>query len=73
MPPKCFKNILILCFERRFSKQNSIIRLKSNKIKQSNNFGLATPLVSIVEVVAAVNHLVASEILDLKSLQHSGL
>ena len=28
MPPKCLENIVILCFERRFSKQN--IRLKSN-------------------------------------------
>jgi len=30
MPPKFFENIAILCFERRFSKQNSVIRLKSN-------------------------------------------
>jgi len=29
-PPKFLKNIVILCFERRFSKQNSVIRLKSN-------------------------------------------
>jgi len=30
MPPKKFlENIVILCFERRFSKQNSVIRLKS--------------------------------------------
>jgi len=28
--PKLLENILNLCFERRFSKQNSIIRLKSN-------------------------------------------
>jgi len=26
--PKCFENIVILCFKRRFSKQNSVIRLK---------------------------------------------
>jgi len=29
-PPKFVKNIVILCFERRFSKQNSVIRLKLN-------------------------------------------
>jgi len=29
-PPKCLENIVILCFERRFSKQNSVIRLKTN-------------------------------------------
>jgi len=29
MPPSKFvENIVILCFERRFSKQNSVIRLK---------------------------------------------
>jgi len=31
-PPKCLKNKVILCFERRFSKQNSVIRLKSNSL-----------------------------------------
>jgi len=30
MPPKCLEHIVILCFERRFSKQNSVIRLKLN-------------------------------------------
>jgi len=29
-PPKRVENIVILCFERRFSKQNSVIRLKLN-------------------------------------------
>jgi len=28
--PKFLENIAILCFERRFSKQNSVIRLESN-------------------------------------------
>jgi len=28
--PKFLENIVILCFERRFSKQNIVIRLKSN-------------------------------------------
>ena len=28
--PKFVENIVILCFERRFSKQNSVIRLKLN-------------------------------------------
>ena len=29
-PPKFVENIVILCFKRRFSKQNSVIRLKLN-------------------------------------------
>jgi len=29
-PPKFLENIVILCFERRFSKQNSVIRQESN-------------------------------------------
>ena len=29
-PPKFVENIVILCFERRFSKRNSVIRLKLN-------------------------------------------
>jgi len=28
--PKCLKNEVILCFERRFSRQNSVVRVKSN-------------------------------------------
>jgi len=30
MPPTFLENIVIFCFERRFSRQNSVIRLKSN-------------------------------------------
>ena len=30
MPPKFLENMVILCFERRFSKQNSVIHLKSS-------------------------------------------
>ena len=30
LPQKKFENIVILCFERRFSKQNSAIRPKFN-------------------------------------------
>jgi len=30
MPPKFFENIVILCFGRCFSKQNSVLRLKSD-------------------------------------------
>jgi len=29
-PPKFLENTVILCFERRFSKQNSVIRLKTD-------------------------------------------
>jgi len=43
-PPKFLENIVILCFERRFSKQNSVIRLKSNIFPPPKIFGLATPL-----------------------------
>jgi len=49
-PPKFLENIVILCFERRFSKQNSVIRLKSSILPSpklfgpSQIFGLATPL-----------------------------
>jgi len=39
IPPQ----IVILCCERHFSKQNSVIRLKSN-ILAPQIFGLATPL-----------------------------
>jgi len=41
--PKFLDNIVILCFERRFSKQNSVIRLKWS-ILVPQIFGLATPL-----------------------------
>jgi len=30
MPPQFLENVVILCFERRFYKQNSVNRLKSN-------------------------------------------
>ena len=48
--PKFLENIEIVCFERRFSKQNSVIRLKLNILAPSKFFatpqifGLATPL-----------------------------
>jgi len=47
--PKKIENIVILCFERRFSKQNSVIRLKSNILTPQifctpSIFELATPL-----------------------------
>jgi len=44
MPPQFLENIVILCFESRFFKQNSAIRLKSN-IFPPKISGLATPLV----------------------------
>jgi len=44
MPPSKFlQNIFILPFERRVSKQNSVIRLKSNILPLQIS-GLATPL-----------------------------
>jgi len=38
------ENTVILCFEMRFSKPNSVIRLKSNILPPHKMFGLATPL-----------------------------
>ena len=44
-PPKFLENVVILCFER-FSKQNSVIRLKSNILPPQNFWaGYATGLV----------------------------
>jgi len=37
-PQKFLENIVILCFKRRFSKQNSVIRLKSNILPLPNFF-----------------------------------
>jgi len=42
-PPPISENIVISSIEKRFSKQNSVIRLKSN-ILAPKNFELATPL-----------------------------
>jgi len=50
MPPQKFlEHTVILCFKRRFSKENSVIRLISNILAPPNkisqkNFWLATPL-----------------------------
>jgi len=37
--PKFLENIVILCFERRFSKQNSVIRQHGFAIQFSKSFG----------------------------------
>ena len=45
--PKFLACTVILCFERWYPKQNSVIRLKSNILPPNlspKNFGLATPL-----------------------------
>jgi len=39
VPPKFIENAVILCFERRFSKQNGVIRLKSNILAPINVLG----------------------------------
>ena len=36
MPPQIFRKYSHLCFERRFSKQNNVIRLKSNILAPPN-------------------------------------
>ena len=38
IPPKFLENIVILCFERRFSKQNSVIRLKLNILVYTSEY-----------------------------------
>jgi len=38
-PPKFLENIFILSFKRRFSKQNSVIRLKSNILAPTKFLG----------------------------------
>ena len=48
---KFLEHIVILCFERRFSKQNSVIRVKSNILPPPQIFGLATPLYCIYSSV----------------------
>ena len=40
------ENIVILCFERRFSKENSVVRLELN-ILAHQIFGLETPLQTV--------------------------
>jgi len=48
-PPQIFRTYSLLCFERRYHKQNSVIRLKSNildptKVLSAPMFGLAALL-----------------------------
>jgi len=44
--------MVILCFERRFSKQNSVISLKSNILATPQIFGPATPLRSALALLS---------------------
>jgi len=54
-PSKYLQNIFILCFERRFSKQNSVICLKSDILAPPKFFGLpqifglAAPLIKYLQ------------------------
>ena len=41
MPSKFLENIVILCFERRFCKENRVIRLVSNSLPPPKIFGLS--------------------------------
>ena len=43
-PARFLEKTVIFCFERRFSTQNSVIRLKSNILAPPQIFGLTTPL-----------------------------
>jgi len=42
MPPKFLEHAVILCLERRYPEQNSVIRLKSNILPPPAISGLAT-------------------------------
>ena len=42
MPPKFLEHIVILCLERQYSRQNSVIRLKSNILLLPKFFWLPT-------------------------------
>jgi len=44
VPPKFLEHIVILCFEKRYPKQNSVIRLKWNILAPLKIFVLATLL-----------------------------
>jgi len=45
-PPKFLKNIVILCFERSFSKKNSVICPKIKHFVPPKISGLAAPLLA---------------------------
>ena len=48
-PPTFLENTVILCFERHFSKQNSVIRLKSNILAPPKFFDPTTALNSFTK------------------------
>jgi len=45
--PKFLEDMVILCFDRRFSKQNRVISLKSNILAPLKFLGYATVMVSV--------------------------
>ena len=49
-PPKFLENIVIFCFERCLSKQNNVIRLKSNILLPTQISGMATPLLATLRL-----------------------
>ena len=54
MPPlKFLENIVILCFERPFSKQNSVIRLESNIVPPLNFWATGT-ILSILLLISCL-------------------
>ena len=57
VPPKCLEHIIILWLERRYPKQNSVIRLKSNIFPTPNfwaGYACATQLGAWVHNIQAV-------------------
>jgi len=62
-PPKFLEKIVILCFERRFSKQNSVIRLKSNI------FGLPKFLGCPPKVVTPLSKMLPRRVADLATVK----
>jgi len=75
-PPKFVENIVILCFERRFSKENRV-RLKSNILAPPKIFGLVTPQTralafqSFNHVETVSRHVQKIELVEIMSRRHS--
>ena len=61
-PPKFLKHRVILCFERRYSKQNSVICLKSSLLTPSLFWtGYATARIVLKSLLPAIRNLPFAE------------
>jgi len=48
MVPKFLEFLVVLCFERRFPQKSTVARLKSKNLA-TQNFGLATSIIDIIQ------------------------